>query len=263
MNNFKKLSAIILVLCTSVTIFASCTNDNSQLSSDEPSTSYSEDTKTEIITNEEGKTSVLFITNKTDDKNSVSDNITETVKETVTVNVTDKKGEVSVSVSEKIVNIPVRTTVRTVLTTVNKQTPATLNNTAVSAAKTTKINNANPAVKPTVKTTVSTTKKPVINDTINEKSVGISMLTKTDPVQIGDHATIFVQGTPGKTYSIEFYETPSSAAKSDSLEDKKTDANGFVSWTFKIKNTCNLGKRKLIIKEKNSSNYLETSITVK
>ena len=111
-----------------------------------------------------------------------------------------------------------------------------------------------------MKTTVPTTKKPVVNDTINEKSVGIFMLSKSDPVSVGNHATIFIQGTPGKTYSIEFYETPSSTAK---LEDKKADANGFVSWSFEIRRACNLGKRKVVIKENNSSNYLETSITVK
>ncbi len=269
MNNFKKISAVILVLCTSVAIFTSCTNDKSKLTDDKSSTSVTEEAVTEIITNEEGETSVIEVTdNITDIKSDTGKkDETITIKEKVTVEVTDKKGDVSVSVSEKTVIIPAKTTVRTVLTTVKQQTVSAIINTTVPAVKTTKTNTTKPTVKttakPTVKPTIQTTKKAVVDDTIIEKSVGISMLTKTDPVQIGNQASIFIQGTPGKTYSIEFYETPSSTANLTSLEDKKADANGFVSWTFEIRNTCNLGKRKLIIKEKNTSNYLETSITVK
>lgn len=114
-----------------------------------------------------------------------------------------------------------------------------------------------------LKTTVPTTKKTVINDNINEKAVGIFIMTKSDPVQVGNYATIFIQGTPGKTYSIEFYETPSIKADFSDLKDKKADSNGFVSWSFEIRNTCALGKRKIVVKENNSNNYLETSITVK
>ncbi len=265
MNNFKKISAIILALCTAAAVFTSCKNEEKPTPSDKSSTAYTDEAKTEIITNEEGNTSVIVITNNKAEKPVVSykENETVTVKETVTVEVTDKKGDVSVSVSEKVVNVPARTTVRTVLTTVKQQTAATIINTTVPAVKTTKTNTTKATVNTTVKPTVQTTKKPVVNDTVNEKSVGISMLTKTDPVQIGNQATIFIQGTPGKTYSIEFYETPSSVASLTSLEDKKADANGFVSWTFEIRNTCNPGMRKLVVKEKNSSNYLETSITVK
>ena len=250
MNNFRRISAIILSLCIGITVFASCNNDES----------------TDITT--------------TTEKAEITEIITEiiTEKQTVNIEVTDKKGDVSVSVSEKIITVPVT---RTITVTQNKETDniakattkksssntvnlltavsQTQNRTAASILN----NNVTKATAVPVKTTVSTTKRPIVDDKIDEKSVGIFMMTKTDPVQVGNHATIFVQGTPGKTYSIEFYETPSSISKQSSLEDKKADANGFVTWTFEIGNTCNLGKRKLVIKEKNSSNYLETSITVK
>lgn len=163
-----------------------------------------------------------------------------TENQTVTVNVTDKNGNVSESV---IFVTPATKTVSV----------ATVSNSKYAA-----VTQSKPK-----KTTAATTKKPVINDTVNEKAVGISLLTKSDPVQIGNHATVVIQGAPGKTYSIDFFANPSKAATYNDLENKKADANGFVSWSFKIPSSCDLGKRKVIIKEENSSNYIETSITIK
>lgn len=265
MNNFKRISAVILALCTAATIFASCGNNPKN-----------DDTlpETEVI--------------------EITEIITE--KETVTVEVTDENGEVSVSVSEKIITVPV--TKKVIITrndkTENKpdapannsaadQTSSVADQTAAvdstiiqsetsapkkpvvtsandTAAKTTtKKNEAITTAAPII-TTVAPTKRAVVDDKINEKSVGIFMLSKTDPIQIGNYANIIVQGTPGKTYSIDFYETPSSTSQ---IEDKKADANGFVSWSFEIGSSCNLGKRKIVVKEIDSDNYIETSITVK
>ncbi len=116
----------------------------------------------------------------------------------------------------------------------------------------------------TVKTTQPTTvKRNISNDKVEEKAVGISLLSKSDPVKTGNHATIIIQGTPGKTYSIEFYESLTKIANYSGLTEVKADENGFASWSFKIQNTCDLGTRKIIIKENNSDNYLQTSITIK
>lgn len=245
MRNFKKLSSLILILCTATTVFASC--------NDKENTDYSS------TSNEEKIIITEFITEK----------------ETVKVNVTDNNGEVSVSVSEKIVTVPVTKIItaekssasetgKTIKMQKNNESKAnTLSPDSVqSSAQKTRNAEATTTVTQ-IKTTSATTKKAVVDDKINEQSIGISLLTKSESVLIGNEATIFIQGTPGKTYSIEFYETPSSAANSDSLKDKKADENGIVSWTFEIKNNCNPGKRKLVIKEKSSTNYLETSITVK
>ncbi len=253
MNNFKRISAIILVFCTAATILASCGKDN----------------KTDVATAKE---------------EVITEIITEyiTKKEQVTVEVTDKKGEVSVSVSEKVVTVPITKIITVTQNETTDKKPkkttkksdtiqiSSVTNQITAVAQTQNQSVAsitnNPIVTPSkneIKTTVSTTKRPVIDDIINEKAVGMFMMTKTDPVHIGNHATIVIQGTPSKTYSIEFYETPENVSKQSSLEDKKADANGFVTWTFKITNACNLGKRKIVVKEKNSTNYLETSITVK
>ncbi len=252
MNNFKKTSAILLAFCTAATIFTSCNKNE---------------------TNNNTSTTLQ----------AVEDTGFVVEKETIKVKVTDKQGNVSVSVSEKIITVPVTKTVNTNTNDItdNKITPTTkhsvisqvssFTNKPVPPLSMQKPSDQNKTVATTpkaesIKTTakpVKTTKRPVIDDIINEKAVGIYMLSKSDPVQTGNQASIIIEGTPGKTYSIEFYESPSSVAKSSELDDTKADSNGFVSWTFEISNNCNRGKRKILIKEKNSSNYLETSITVK
>ncbi len=247
MNKFKKISAIILVIC-SLAAFASC--------SDKTDSSVTTTVSKENITNTVDESSISEIIN------------TVTEIQTVAVSVTDKKGNVSVSVSEKTViipqtanhavNEPARVVTNAPLKTPTIQTsttevPKAETNVTTKAVKTTKA----------VRTTVATTKKPAVDDVINEKSVGISMMTKSDPVQVGNYATVFIKGTPGKTYSIDFYESPSATMKSDKLETQKADANGFVSWSFEITGNCSPGKRKVVIKEENSGNYIETSITVR
>ncbi len=249
MNKFKKISAIIFAVCTLSSILSSCGN-NSEITDSTISSvnSITEKQQTVIVTNDNGETEIKTVLSENKAETQKRPKETVTKKETVTVNVTDKKGNSSVSVSEKVIVVPVATT---------KQVSDSVNNT--QSASVTKSQ-----TKPKITTTKApTTKKPVINDTINENSVGISLLSKSDPVKCGNHASIIIQGTPGKTYSIEFYKSPSETADYSALKDTKADANGFVSWSFKITDSCTLGKRKVIIKENGSSNYIETSITVK
>ncbi len=103
---------------------------------------------------------------------------------------------------------------------------------------------------------------PALNEEISEIRNGISIVTKTTPVIVGNSATVMIQGTPGKKYSFDFYETSSKAADYDGLEDKTADSNGFVTWSFEIKNTCPAGNKKIVIKELGSDKFIQTSITV-
>lgn len=102
----------------------------------------------------------------------------------------------------------------------------------------------------------------VPHEDIQEIRNGISVITKTSPVIIGNSATIMIQGTPGKKYSIDFYETSSKIASYGGLEDKTADSNGFVTWTFEIKNSCQTGNRKIVVKENDSGKIAQTSITI-
>ena len=97
---------------------------------------------------------------------------------------------------------------------------------------------------------------------IPEIENGISIVTKTSPVIIGNSATVMIKGTPGKKYSLDFYETASKAANCDGLENKTADSSGFVTWSFEIKGSCMKGNRKIVIKELGSDKYIQTSITV-
>lgn len=108
-------------------------------------------------------------------------------------------------------------------------------------------------------TSVQATANP---EKIEEINNGITVITKTSPVNKGNSASIIIYGTPDKTYSIEFYEDADNAVKSDELADKKADDNGFTSWTFKISETCEAGNKKIIVREKNSNKFVQTSITV-
>lgn len=103
---------------------------------------------------------------------------------------------------------------------------------------------------------------PASNEEISEIKNGVSIVTKTTPVVVGNSATVMIQGTPGKKYSLDFYETSSKTAAYDGLENKTADSNGFVTWSFEIKNTCPVGNKKIIIKELGSDKFIQTSITV-
>ena len=89
------------------------------------------------------------------------------------------------------------------------------------------------------------------------------MITKTSPVIKGNSATVIIQGKPNARYIIEFYKNNSEKATYDGLKELTADSSGFVSWTFSIENDCEVGERKVIVKEKNSNRFIQTSITVK
>lgn len=107
-----------------------------------------------------------------------------------------------------------------------------------------------------------TTKKKPSNDFIAEESNGLSIITKTSPVSAGSSATVIIQGTPNKKYTIEFYKNQTEKASYKGLAEIVSDSSGFASWTFEIGNDCESGNRKIIIKEKNSDKFIQTSITV-
>lgn len=108
----------------------------------------------------------------------------------------------------------------------------------------------------------NTTSKKATNGKVDEIFNGISLITKTSPVASGNAATIVIQGSPNKNYSIEFYKNNSQKADYEGLNTTTSDSSGFVSWTFMIEDDCELGDRKIIIKEKNSDKYIQTFITV-
>lgn len=107
-----------------------------------------------------------------------------------------------------------------------------------------------------------TTKKASSDSKIDELSNGLSIVTKTSPVIKGNSAAVMIQGTPGAVYSIEFYKNDKEKAEYEGICETAADSSGFASWTFTIEEGCESGERKIIIKEKNSDKFIQTSITV-
>lgn len=112
------------------------------------------------------------------------------------------------------------------------------------------------------KTTEKTTERATQPVTVPEKSNGLTILFKSDNVSKGSDAAITVNGEKGKEYTVEVYRNGNDETlTSDSLKPVKADENGFASWTFSTSN-CDKGYRKIIIREKNSDKYIQTSILV-
>lgn len=126
--------------------------------------------------------------------------------------------------------------------------------------------NARPTQKPKPGETVTAAdgKKPASTKplvTVPEKSNGLTLLFKTERTAKGNDATVTVNGVKGKEYTIEVYRNSKDLLVSDSLKQVKADANGLASWTFSTGN-CDYGYRKIIVKEKGTSKYIQTSILV-
>lgn len=129
-----------------------------------------------------------------------------------------------------------------------------------TAAKTTK-KAENKTDKPS-KDNKTTTSKSVSDETVKNKSKGISVLSKTSPVKRGNSASVTIMGQSEKVYSIEFYSDANTVSTTSGLNNKTAGSDGLVTWTFEVGNNCEPGNRKIIIREKGSDNFVQTSITV-
>lgn len=97
---------------------------------------------------------------------------------------------------------------------------------------------------------------------VEEKANGLNILSKTNPVIKGNDASIIIMGTPNAEYTVEFYEPNGKKAAYSGLDSAKADSSGIASWSFTIDLNCESGEGKVIIREKNSDKYIQTSITV-
>jgi len=94
-----------------------------------------------------------------------------------------------------------------------------------------------PTVRPTAAPTPSLkptpTPKPTATPEPVTRSIGITILDYSDEVRRGSYAFIKIQGAPNTEYDCEVeYKTTMSSA--DGLGTKRSDANGVVSWRWKV-----------------------------
>ncbi len=188
-------------------------------------------------------------------KETATTAITETVMKTETVTYVDESGYHVVSMvmpsTEKRTMPPVPThayepTYKTETLTQKETTKASV------TQKTTHVQTVAQTDKPTATT------QPV---TVRDESNGISVIAITKDVSKGNDASIVISGTVGKEYTIEVYRNNNDLLKSESLASVTAQSPGVVTWNFSTAN-CDKGQRKIIIREKGSDKYLQTSINI-
>ena len=83
----------------------------------------------------------------------------------------------------------------------------------------------------------------------------INLVSMTTPVSRGSDATISIKGVPNITYDIDVMYS-SGESKASGLEDKTSDSEGNVSWTFKVSSNVKPGTYEVKISDgKDSASY--------
>lgn len=112
-------------------------------------------------------------------------------------------------------------------------------------------------------TTKKSSEKVYPDETVSEVRSGLNIVFASDSVEKGNTASVMIQGTPNKTYTLKFYTHPNSTTDFVEAEELTADENGFVSWTFRVPMNTESGNRKIVIEEKGSSNIIQTSIKIR
>lgn len=86
-------------------------------------------------------------------------------------------------------------------------------------------------------------------------SSNINLVSLDSPVSKGSNATVSIKGLPNTTYDIDVIYS-SGASKASGLEDKTSDSEGNVSWTFKVSSNVKPGTYEVKISDgKDSASY--------
>ena len=93
------------------------------------------------------------------------------------------------------------------------------------------------------------------NSNSNNSTSNISLVSLTSPVSRGNNATISIKGLPNTAYDIDVIYS-SGESKASGLEDKTSDSEGNVSWTFKVSSNVKVGTYEVKITDgENSVSY--------
>ena len=86
-------------------------------------------------------------------------------------------------------------------------------------------------------------------------SSNINLVSLDSPVSKGSDVTVSIKGLPNTTYDIDVIYS-SGASKASGLEDKTSDSEGTVSWTFKVSSNVKPGTYEVKITDgKDSASY--------
>jgi len=101
-----------------------------------------------------------------------------------------------------------------------------------------------PATEPTTIPATEPTTVPATEPA--EQGTKITVENLTTPIDAGKEATLTIKGKPNTEYRISVYYS-SGASKADGLENKTTDSNGFLSWTWKVGAKTKSGTYRIVI----------------
>lgn len=88
----------------------------------------------------------------------------------------------------------------------------------------------------------------------------LDILSVTSPIKGGQNATLSAKGKPNTAYDIKVvYSSGESSAKG--LEDKTSDANGNVSWTWKVGAKTKPGTYTITVKGGGETDTIKITIT--
>ena len=86
-------------------------------------------------------------------------------------------------------------------------------------------------------------------------SSNINLVSLDSPISKGSDVTVSIKGLPNTTYDIDVIYS-SGASKASGLEDKTSDSEGNVSWTFKVSSNVKPGTYEVKITDgENSASY--------
>ena len=89
----------------------------------------------------------------------------------------------------------------------------------------------------------------------NNSTSNINLVGLTSPISRGSDVTVSIKGLPNTTYDIDVMYS-SGESKASGLEDKTSDSEGNVSWTFKVSSNVKPGTYEVKISDgKDSASY--------
>lgn len=116
-----------------------------------------------------------------------------------------------------------------------------------------------PITDPVTDSDTESTTDPVtepITEPVTEPTLEIVLLTS--PVSRNETATLKICGKPNTEYTITVYYK-SGASTADGLEPKRSDANGFAEWSWKIGGKTSPGTYRIVIREKGQKDSKTTA----
>ena len=93
------------------------------------------------------------------------------------------------------------------------------------------------------------------NSSSSAVASNINLVSLTSPISRGSDVTVSIKGLPNTTYDIDVIYS-SGESKASGLEDKTSDSEGDVSWTFKVSSNVKPGTYEVKISDgENSASY--------